>query len=88
MCAERMFKMETTHSIWELIQDEHLLVSQNNDLIVKCNGNIKNLTDDEREQLMNLRASIRMRRSMLRGCLSETANYGVPVLKEEYDEDS
>jgi hypothetical protein len=88
MCAERMFKMETTHSIWELIQDEHLLVSQNNDLIVKCKGNIKNLTDDERERLMNLRASIRMRRSMLRGCLSETANYGVPVLKEEYDEDS
>lgn len=80
--------METTHSIWELIQDEHLLVEQNNDLIVKCKGNIKNLTDDEREKLMNLRASIRMRRSLIRSCLSETANYGVPVLKEEYDEDS
>ena len=80
--------METTHSIWEMIQDEHLLVSQNNDLIVKCKGNIKNLTDDEREKLMNIRASIRMRRSLIRSCLSETANYGVPVLKEEYDEDS
>jgi hypothetical protein len=88
MCAERMFKMETTHSIWELIQDEHLLVSQNNDLIVKCKGNINNLTDDEREKLMNIRAAIRMRRSLIRSCLSETANYGVPVLKEEYDEDS
>ena len=83
MCAERMFKMETTHSIWDIIQDEHLLVSQNNDIIVKCKGNINNLTDDERERLMNIRASIRMRRSMLRGCLSETANYGIPVLKEE-----
>jgi hypothetical protein len=81
--------METTHSIFQLIQDEHLLVSQNNDLVVKCKGNINNLTDDERERLMNIRASIRMRRSLLRGCLSETANYGVPVLKEEEpDEDS
>ena len=81
--------METTHSIFQLIQDEHLLVSQNNDLVVKCNGNIKNLTDDERAKLMNIRASIRMRRSLLRGCLSETANYGIPVLKEEEpDEDS
>ena len=75
--------METVHSIWDLIQDEHLLVSQNNDLIIKCKGNINNLTDDERAKLMNIRASIRMRRSILRGCLSETANYGVPVLKEE-----
>ena len=75
--------METAHSIWDIIQDEHLLVSQNNDIIVKCKGNINNLTDDERAKLMNIRASIRMRRSMLRGCLSETANYGVPVLKEE-----
>ena len=75
--------METAHSIWDIIQDEHLLVSQNNDIIVKCKGNINNLTDDERERLMNIRASIRMRRSILRGCLSETANYGVPVLKEE-----
>jgi hypothetical protein len=81
--------METTHSIWDLIQDEHMLVSQNNDLIIKCKGNINNLTDDEREKLMNIRASIRMRRSILRGCLSETANYGVPVLKEEEpDEDT
>ena len=81
--------METTHSIFQLIQDEHMLVSQNNDLVVKCKGNIKNLTDDERERLMNIRASIRMRRSLLRGCLSETANYGIPVLKEEEpDEDS
>lgn len=81
--------METTHSIFQLIQDEHMLVSQNNDLVVKCKGNIKNLTDDERERLMNIRASIRMRRSLLRGCLSETANYGIPVLKEESnDEDS
>ena len=81
--------METTHSIFQLIQDEHMLVSQNNDLVVKCKGNIKNLTDDERERLMNIRASIRMRRSLLRGCLSETANYGVPVLKEEEpDEDT
>lgn len=81
--------METTHSIFQLIQDEHILVSQNNDLIVKCKGNINNLTDDERERLMNIRASIRMRRSLLRACLSETANYGVPVLKEEEpDEDS
>lgn len=83
MCAERMFKMETAHSIWDIIQDEHLLVSQNNDIIVKCKGNINNLTDDERAKLMNIRASIRMRRSILRGCLSETANYGIPVLKEE-----
>ena len=75
--------METTHSIWDIIQDEHLLVSQNNDIIVKCKGNINNLTDDERAKLMNIRASIRMRRSILRGCLSETANYGIPVLKEE-----
>ena len=75
--------METAHSIWDIIQDEHLLVSQNNDIIVKCKGNINNLTDDERAKLMNIRASIRMRRSILRGCLSETANYGVPVLKEE-----
>lgn len=75
--------METTHSIWDIIQDEHLLVSQNNEIITKCKGNINNLTDDERLKLMNIRASIRMRRSILRGCLSETANYGVPVLKEE-----
>ena len=75
--------MGNIHSIWDIIQDEHLLVSQNNDLIIKCKGNINNLTDDERERLMNIRASIRMRRSLLRGCLSETANYGVPVLKEE-----
>jgi hypothetical protein len=88
MCAERMFKMETTHSIWDLIQDEHILVSQNNDLIIKCKGNIKNLTDDERERLMNIRASIRMRRSILRSYLSETANYGVPVLKEESDDEN
>lgn len=81
--------METTRSIWDLIQDEHLLVSQNNDLIIKCKGNINNLTDDEREKLMNIRAGIRMRRSLIRSCLSETANYGVPVLKEEEpDEDS
>ena len=80
--------METIHSIWDLIQDEHLLVSQNNDLIVKCKGNIKHLTDDEREKLMNIRAGIRMRRSLLRGYLSETGNYGVPVLKEESDEDT
>lgn len=72
-----------THSIWDIIQDEHLLVSQNNEIITKCKGNINNLTDDERLKLMNIRASIRMRRSILRGCLSETANYGVPVLKEE-----
>lgn len=78
--------METTNSIWDLIQDEHLLVSQNNDIIIKCKGNINNLTDDERAKLMNIRASIRMRRSLLRGCLSETANYGIPVLKEESDE--
>lgn len=88
MCAERMFKMETTHSIWELIQDEHLLVSQNNDLIIKSKGDIKNLTDDEREKLMNIRASIRMRRSLIRSCLSETANYGVPILKEESDDEN
>lgn len=75
--------METAHSIWDIIQDEHLLVSQNNEIITKCKGNINNLTDDERLKLMNIRASIRMRRSILRGCLSETANYGVPVLKEE-----
>lgn len=75
--------METTHSIWDIIQDEHLLVSQNNEIITKCKGNINNLTDDERARLMNIRASIRMRRSILRGCLSETANYGIPVLKEE-----
>lgn len=75
--------METTHSIWDIIQDEHLLVSQNNEIITKCKGNINNLTDDERLKLMNIRASIRMRRSILRGCLSETANYGIPVLKEE-----
>lgn len=81
--------METTHSIWDMIQDEHILVSQNNAIIVTCKGNINSLTDDERERLMNIRASIRMRRSLLRGCLSETANYGIPVLKEEEsDEDS
>ena len=81
-----MFKMGNIHSIFQLIQDEHLLVSQNNDLLVKCKGNIKNLTDDERERLMNIRASIRMRRSILRSYLSETGNYGVPVLKEEENE--
>lgn len=80
--------MGNIHSIFQLIQDEHLLVSQNNDLLVKCKGNIKNLTDDERERLMNIRAGIRMRRSMLRSCLSETANYGVPVLKEEEPDES
>jgi hypothetical protein len=81
--------METTHSIWDMIQDEHILVSQNNAIIVTCKGNINSLTDDERERLMNIRASIRMRRSLIRGCLSETANYGIPVLKEEEsDEDS
>lgn len=80
--------METTHSIWDIIQDEHLLVSQNNEIITKCKGNINNLTDDERLKLMNIRASIRMRRSMLRGCLSETANYGVPALKEEEPEEN
>lgn len=81
--------MGNMHSILELIQDEHILVSQNNDIITDCKGNINNLTDDERERLMNIRASIRMRRSLIRGCLSETANYGVPVLKEEEpDEDS
>ena len=78
--------MGNIHSIFQLIQDEHLLVSQNNDLLVKCKGNIKNLTDDERERLMNIRASIRMRRSILHSCLSETGNYGVPVLKEEENE--
>lgn len=71
------------HSIWDMIQDEHLLVSQNNELITKSKGDIKNLTDDERAHLIFIRASIRMRRSILRGCLSETGNYGVPVLKEE-----
>jgi hypothetical protein len=71
------------HSILYLIQDEHILVSQNNAIIAKCKGNINSLTDDEREKLMTIRASIRMRRSILRSCLSETANYGVPVLKEE-----
>ena len=80
--------MGNIHSIFQLIQDEHLLVSQNNDLLVKCKGNIKNLTDDERERLMNIRAGIRMRRSLLRGCLSETANYGVTVLKEEEHDES
>ena len=80
--------MGNIHSIFQLIQDEHLLVSQNNDLLVKCKGNIKNLTDDERERLMNIRASIRMRRSILRSCLSETGNYGVPVLKEEEPDES
>lgn len=66
-----------------------MLVSQNNDIFIKCKGNINNLTDDERERLTNIRASIRMRRSVLRACLSETANYCVPVLKEEEpDEDS
>ena len=54
--------MGNIHSIWDIIQDEHMLVSQNNDLIIKCKGNINNLTDDERERLMNIRASIRMRR--------------------------
>lgn len=78
--------MGNIHSIFQLIHDEHLLVSQNNDLLVKCKGNIKNLTDDERERLMNIRASIRMRRSILRSYLSETGNYGVPVLKEEENE--
>ena len=87
--AERMFlKMETIHSIFQLIQDEHMLVSQNNDIIIKCKGNINNLTLDEREKLMNIRASIRMRRSILRSCLSETGNYGVPVLKEEEPDES
>ena len=80
--------MGNIHSIFQLIQDEHLLVSQNNDLLVKCKGKIKNLTDDERERLMNIRASIRMRRSILRSCLSETGNYGVPVLKEEEPDES
>lgn len=66
-----------------------MLVSQNNDIFIKCKGNINNLTDDERDRLTNIRASIRMRRSVLRACLSETANYCVPVLKEEEpDEDS
>jgi hypothetical protein len=75
--------MEHIHSILYLIQDEHILVSQNNAIIAKCKGNINNLTDDEREKLMTIRASIRMKRSILRGCLSETGNYGIPVLKEE-----
>jgi hypothetical protein len=74
------------HSILYLIQDEHILVSQNNAIIAKCKGNINSLTDDEREKLMTIRASIRMKRSILRGCLSETANYGISVLKEESDE--
>lgn len=79
--------METTHSILDLIQDEHLLVSQNNDIIAKCKGDINKLTDDERVHLMNIRASIRMRRLILRSCLSETSNYGIPVLKEESDDE-
>lgn len=81
--------MET--SIWDMIQDEHLLVSQNNELITKSKGDIKNLTDDERERLMNIRGSIRKRRSILHSCLSETTNYGIPlfVLNEgESDEES
>lgn len=75
--------METLRSIFQLIQDEHLLVSQHNDLVVKCKGDIKKLTEAERCNLFNIEAGIRMRRSNLRSYLSETANYGVPVLKEE-----
>lgn len=80
--------MKTLRSIFDLIQDERLLVSQHNDLVVKCKGDIKKLTEAERCNLFNIEAGIRMRRSILRSCLSETANYGVPVLKEESDEDS
>ena len=49
--------MKTTHSILDLIQDEHLLVSQKNDIIAKCKGDINKLTDDERERLIFIRAS-------------------------------
>ena len=71
--------MDTIRSMLDLLQHEKLLVDEYNELVNKCRGDIRKLSDDDVTKLVNTEASIRMTRKLISGYLSEDSHYGIPT---------
>lgn len=67
-------------SLYHIIQNDKSLVDKNNELIVKCKGDIKKLTSKERNDLTNIRAAIRAGRSLLSTYMDPDSKFGVPLI--------
>lgn len=74
--------MDTIRSMLDLLQHEKFLVDEYNELINRCKGDIRNLSDDDACKLVNTEASIRMARKLISGYLDEDFHYGIPTHDE------